>query len=204
MRKLEDIKQIDFGKNKGLVPAVIQDAQTGKVLMMGYMNEESIRVTQEAGKVTFYSRSKERLWTKGESSANYLNLVDILVDCDEDTLLIKVNPDGPTCHTGTDTCWGENNTDQLQFLDYLTSVIHTRKNEDPEKSYTAKMFQKGINKLAQKVGEEAVELVIEAKDNNDDLFKYEAADLLFHYMMLLEAKGFELKDVISILQERHK
>jgi len=204
MRKLEDIKQIDFGKNKGLVPAVIQDAQTGKVLMMGYMNEESIRVTQEAGKVTFYSRSKERLWTKGESSANYLNLVDILVDCDEDTLLIKVNPDGPTCHTGTDTCWGENNTDQLQFLDYLTSVIHTRKNEDPEKSYTAKMFQKGINKLAQKVGEEAVELVIEAKDNNDDLFKNEAADLLFHYMMLLEAKGFELKDVISILQERHK
>ena len=204
MRKLEDIQQIDFSKNDGLVPAVVQDAQTAKVLMMGYMNAESIQVTKDTGNVTFYSRSKKRLWTKGESSKNYLKLVDILIDCDEDTLLVKAHPEGPTCHTGDDTCWSESNTDHLPFLDYLTSVIQTRKNDDPEKSYTAKMFKKGINKLAQKVGEEAVELVIEAKDNDDELFKNEAADLLFHYMMLLEAKGFELKDIIQVLQQRHK
>lgn len=204
MRKLEDIQQIDFSKNDGLVPAVVQDAQTAKVLMMGYMNAESIQVSKETGDVTFYSRSKKRLWTKGESSKNYLKLVDILIDCDEDTLLVKAHPEGPTCHKGDDTCWSENNTDHLPFLDYLTSVIQTRKNDDPKKSYTAKMFKKGINKLAQKVGEEAVELVIEAKDNDDELFKNEAADLLFHYMMLLEAKGFELKDIIQVLQQRHK
>lgn len=204
MRKLVSIDQVDFEKEKGLVPAVIQDAQTGKVLMLGYMNKESLQKTQETGHVTFFSRSKQRLWTKGESSQNYLNVVGILVDCDNDSLLVKVKPEGPTCHTGTDTCWAESNDNNTQFLDYLTEVIKKRRQADPSESYTAMLFSKGINKVAQKVGEEAVELVIEAKDNDANLFKNEAADLLFHYMMLLEAKDYSLHDVIEVLKERHK
>ena len=204
MRKFESIDQIDFEKVNGLVPAVIQDAQTDKVLMLGYMNKEAIEVTRATGHVTFYSRSKQRLWTKGETSKNFLNLIEISIDCDHDTLLVKVNPVGPTCHLGDDTCWNEANDNHLQFLGYLTDVIKKRRQSDPSESYTAKLFSKGINKVAQKVGEEAVELVIEAKDNDDDLFKNEAADLLFHYMMLLEAKDFSLEDIIQVLKQRHK
>lgn len=204
MRNFESIEQVTFDKNSGLVPAVIQDAQSNKVLMLGYMNEAAIKETLSSKKVTFFSRSKQRLWTKGETSNNYLNLVSMSIDCDQDSLLVKVHPEGPTCHKGDDTCWADSNETGGAFLDYLGAVIKERKLQSPEESYTARMFQKGINKLAQKVGEEAVELVIEAKDDNDELFKNEAADLIFHYMMLLEAKGFDLKDVIQILKERHK
>lgn len=204
MRKFESIAQVTFDENTGLVPAIIQDDQSNKVLMLGYMNEAAIGQTLSTGKVTFFSRSKQRLWTKGESSKNYLNLVNISIDCDQDSLLVKVNPEGPTCHTGDDTCWEESNQTGGAFLDYLGEVIKERKSQSPEESYTARMFQKGINKLAQKVGEEAVELVIEAKDDNDELFKNEAADLIFHYMMLLEAKNFSIKDVVKILKERHQ
>ena len=204
MRKLESIDQINFEKVNGLVPAVVQDIKTSKVLMLGYMNEEAIKVSLETGRVTFFSRSKQRLWTKGETSKNFLNLEEIFIDCDKDTLLVKVNPQGPTCHLGDDTCWNESNDNNLHFLGYLTDVIKKRRQADPSESYTAMLFSKGINKVAQKVGEEAVELVIEAKDNDDILFKNEAADLLFHYMMLLEAKDYTLQDIISVLQERHK
>lgn len=204
MRNFESIEQVTFDEITGLVPAIIQDAQSNKVLMLGYMNEAAIEQTLSTEKVTFFSRSKQRLWTKGESSKNYLNLVNISIDCDQDALLVKVNPDGPTCHTGDDTCWEENNETGASFLDYLGEVIKERKSQPPEESYTARMFQKGINKLAQKVGEEAVELVIEAKDDNAELFKNEAADLIFHYMMLLEVKNFSLKDIIKVLKERHK
>lgn len=204
MRNFESIEQVSFDENTGLVPAIIQDAQSNKVLMLGYMNEAAIEETLSAKKVTFFSRSKQRLWTKGESSKNYLNLVSMSIDCDQDALLVKVNPEGPTCHKGDDTCWEESNETGASFLDYLGEVIKERKLQSPEESYTARMFQKGINKLAQKVGEEAVELVIEAKDDNDELFKNEAADLIFHYMMLLEAKGFAFKDVVQILKQRHK
>ncbi len=204
MREFESIEQVVFDQNTGLVPAIIQDAQSNKVLMLGYMNEAAIEETLASKKVTFFSRSKQRLWTKGESSENYLNLVSIAVDCDQDSLLVKVNPEGPTCHKGDDTCWKESNETGASFLDYLGEVIKKRKLESPDESYTARMFQKGINKLAQKVGEEAVELVIEAKDDNEELFKNEAADLIFHYMMLLEAKGFDLKDVVKVLKQRHK
>ncbi len=204
MRKFESIEQIAFDKNTGLVPAIIQDAVSNKVLMLGYMNEASIEQTLNTKKVTFYSRSKQRLWTKGEISNNYLNLVNISVDCDQDALLVKVNPEGPTCHKGDDTCWSEENKTGALFLDYLSEVIRQRKTLSPEESYTARMFEKGINKLAQKVGEEAVELVIEAKDDNADLFKNEAADLIFHFLMLLEAKNFTLENIIEVLKERHK
>jgi len=204
MRELDQIQQIDFSKGDGLVPAIIQDAQTDKVLMLGYMNEAAVEQTKKTQQVTFFSRSKNRLWTKGETSGNYLNLVSIAVDCDQDALLVKVNPVGPACHTGSDTCWEEDNRNDLQFLSYLTDVIKERRKADPSTSYTAQLFARGINKLAQKVGEEAVEVVIEAKDNNDELFKNESADLLFHYMMLLEAKGFGLTDIIHILKSRHK
>lgn len=197
--------QIDYTKNNGLVPAIIQDSNTQKVLMMGYMNEEALQKTQESGKVTFYSRSKKRLWTKGETSGNYLVLKDIKVDCDNDTLLIQAEPIGPVCHTGSDTCWDETNKPTgANFLPYLQSIIRKRKESGDEKSYTKSLFEKGINKIAQKVGEEAVEVVIEAKDNNDDLFKNEAADLLFHYLILLEAKGFSLEEVVKVLEDRHK
>lgn len=196
--------KIDFNKDNGLVPAVIQDVNTNKVLMLGYMNEEAYQKTIATGKVTFFSRSKQRLWTKGEESKNYLNLVTIENDCDDDTLLIKVVPEGPTCHKGTDTCWGDKNTQGFGFLSQLEDVITERKENMSYKSYTASLFKKGINKIAQKVGEEAVEVVIEAKDNNDDLFLNESADLLFHYLILLQAKGFKLNDVVEVLSERHK
>jgi phosphoribosyl-ATP pyrophosphohydrolase/phosphoribosyl-AMP cyclohydrolase len=195
---------IDFDKNGGLVPAVIQDADTDKVLMLGYMNSESFAKTQEEGIVTFYSRSKNRLWTKGETSGNFLKVKTILLDCDQDTLLIKVNPVGPVCHTGADTCFQETNAGKAAFLNYLKEVIRSRKQESAQTSYTASLFSKGINKVAQKVGEEAVELVIEAKDTNNDLFKGEAADLVFHLLVLLEHKNTDLDEVIDVLQQRHK
>jgi phosphoribosyl-ATP pyrophosphohydrolase/phosphoribosyl-AMP cyclohydrolase len=198
--------KIDFTKNNdGLIPAIIQDNETKNVLMLGYMNKEALDKTLETQKVTFFSRSKNRLWTKGEESGNFLNLVSIKNDCDNDTLLIQVNPVGPTCHTGSDTCWQENNNQEYGFISKLESIIQNRKeNADSEKSYVASLFEKGINKIAQKVGEEAIEVVIEAKDSNDDLFLSESADLLFHYLILLQAKGFKLNDVISILKQREK
>jgi phosphoribosyl-ATP pyrophosphohydrolase/phosphoribosyl-AMP cyclohydrolase len=196
---------IDFKKSPdGLVPAVVQDADTYKVLMLGYMNGEALEQTQKEGKVTFFSRSKQRLWTKGEESGNFLLVKDISVDCDNDTLLIKAVPLGPVCHTGADTCWDEKNHRE-DFLALLEETIAARRLEgDPEKSYVARLFGKGINKIAQKVGEEAVELVIEAKDHDEKLFLDEAADLLFHYLILLNAKGYNLQDVTNVLRERHK
>lgn len=196
--------KIDYTKNDGLVPAIIQDADTQKVLMLGYMNEEAYQKTIETQKVTFFSRSKNRLWTKGEESGNILQLIDIKVDCDQDTLLIQAKPYGPTCHTGTDTCWGEINQNELTFLSKLEAIIQDRKENPTDESYTTSLFKKGINKVAQKVGEEAVEVVIEAKDDNDDLFLNESADLLYHYLILLQAKGFKLQDVVSILKNRAK
>lgn len=197
--------KIDFNKNKdGLVPAIIQDAITKNVLMLGYMNEEAFEKTIASKKVTFFSRTKNRLWTKGEESGNVLHLVDYKLDCDNDTLLISVNPEGPTCHKGTDTCWAEENGASYGFLSTLENVIEERKNSaNGESSYVASLFEKGINKMAQKVGEEAVEVVIEAKDNNDELFLSESADLLFHYLILLQAKGFKLNDIVEILKSRH-
>ncbi|MFZ4770570.1 MAG: bifunctional phosphoribosyl-AMP cyclohydrolase/phosphoribosyl-ATP diphosphatase HisIE [Ferruginibacter sp.] len=195
--------KIDYNKyTDGLVPAIIQDDTTGKVLMLGFMNEAAVAKTQELQKVTFFSRSKNRLWTKGEESGNYLLLKDIKADCDNDSLLIKAIPQGPTCHTGADTCWDETNIPN-SFLLELEAVIRDRKNNPTESSYTSSLFAKGINKIAQKVGEEAVEIVIEAKDDNKDLFLGEAADLLFHYLILLQAKGFVLNDVEAVLKERH-
>ena len=198
--------EIDFKKyNDGLVPAIIQDNITHKVLMLGYMNEEAFLKTNQLKQVTFFSRSKQRLWTKGEESGNFLELVSIAVDCDNDALLLKVNPKGPVCHKGTDTCWQEENVSEYGFLSALEKIIQKRKeNPENENSYIASLFRKGINKIAQKVGEEAVEVVIEAKDSNDDLFLNESADLLFHYMILLRAKGFTLQDVEKILRQRHK
>lgn len=187
-----------------LIPAVIQDASTQKVLMQGYMNAEAFEMTQQLKKVTFYSRSKQRLWTKGEESGHFLIVQSILLDCDFDCLLIKVTPQGPTCHKGTDTCWGEENSDTLAVLLELESIIAERKKEDSDESYVASLFRKGINKIAQKVGEEAVETIIEAKDNQSDLFLNESADLLFHYLILLQAKGFKLDDITRILAERKK
>ena len=188
----------------GLIPAIIQDAQTKTVLMLGYMTEESIQKTKDTKRVTFFSRSKQRLWTKGEESGNFLNLVSIKNDCDHDTLLIQVIPEGPTCHKGTDTCWEEDNTDSFGFLTELEDIISQRKeNASSDTSYVASLFEKGINKIAQKVGEEAVETVIEAKDTNDDLFLNESADLLFHYLILLQAKGYKLNDIVNVLKSRH-
>jgi phosphoribosyl-ATP pyrophosphohydrolase/phosphoribosyl-AMP cyclohydrolase len=186
----------------GLVPAIVQDADTLRVLMLGFMNAPALAATEQTGKVTFFSRSKQRLWTKGEESGHFLLLKDIKVDCDEDTLLIQAHPQGPTCHTGADTCWGEENKGG-DFLSYLEGVIASRKGASPDSSYTASLFSKGINKVAQKVGEEAVELVIEAKDDNKSLFLGEAADLMFHYLVLLQAKGYQLDEVISVLKQRH-
>jgi phosphoribosyl-ATP pyrophosphohydrolase/phosphoribosyl-AMP cyclohydrolase len=195
---------VDFNKNPdGLVPAIIQDASTNKILMLGYMNDKALQKTIESKLVTFFSRTKQRLWTKGEESGNVLNLVDITLDCDSDSLLIKVNPKGPTCHKGSDTCWNEANAESYGFISQLEETIASRiEAGDSEKSYVASLFAKGINKIAQKVGEEAVEVVIEAKDNNDALFLDESADLLFHYLMLLQAKGFKLNDVVSVLKQR--
>ncbi|GAB3707225.1 bifunctional phosphoribosyl-AMP cyclohydrolase/phosphoribosyl-ATP diphosphatase HisIE [Spirosoma flavus] len=199
--------ELNFDKSPdGLIPAVIQDAQTGKVLMLGYMNREAYDKTVAENVVTFFSRSKQRLWTKGETSNNFLHVQEIRVDCDGDTLLIKANPAGPVCHTGADTCFDEVNqrtTGKGQFLNYLQGIIHDRKVNPSEKSYTTTLFNRGVNKIAQKVGEEAVELVIEAKDSNDDLFKGEAADLLFHFLVLLEQKNIDLDDIIAVLEHRH-
>ena len=196
--------KIDFAKSAdGLVPAIIQDASTHKVLMLGYMSEESLEKTREEGKVVFYSRSKKRLWMKGEESGHFLIVESIKEDCDQDTLLIRVRPTGPVCHTGSDTCFDERNlTDN--FLIALENVIIDRKQNPREKSYTTELFTKGINRMAQKVGEEAVELVIEAKDSNEELFLNEAADLLYHYLVLLVAKGYTLEDVMEVLKKRHK
>jgi phosphoribosyl-AMP cyclohydrolase / phosphoribosyl-ATP pyrophosphohydrolase len=197
--------KIDFTKNNGLVPVIIQDASTKTVLMLGYMNQEAIDKTLEIKKVTFFSRSKNRLWTKGEESGNFLNLVSIKNDCDNDTLLIQVNPVGETCHKGSDTCWQESNNQEYGFISKLEKAIQSRKESaTSDNSYVASLFEKGINKIAQKVGEEAVEVVIEAKDNNDNLFLSESADLLFHYLILLQAKGFKLDDVVEVLKSREK
>ncbi|KOY85404.1 phosphoribosyl-ATP pyrophosphatase [bacterium 336/3] len=196
---------MQFNKNTdGLIPVIIQDNNTQKVLMLGYMNEEAFEKTQKEQVVTFYSRTKQRLWTKGETSGNFLKVKDIKIDCDKDTILIKAEPLGVVCHTGADTCFEEENKDNLFFINHLRKVIQERKNQIPETSYTASLFAKGINKIAQKVGEEAIELVIEAKDNNQDLFLGEAADLLFHYLVLLEAKNISLNQVIEVLEKRHK
>ena len=197
---------IDFNKNaEGLVPAIIQDATSKNVLMLGFMNQEALEITQNTKKVTFFSRTKNRLWTKGEESGNFLNLVDLKLDCDNDTLLIFVNPVGPTCHTGSDTCWNDSNLTSYGFISKLEETIENRiENADASNSYVASLFKKGINKIAQKVGEEAVEVIIEAKDTNDELFLNESADLLFHYLLLLQAKGFKMKDVVTVLKGREK
>ena len=198
--------KVDFSKNTdGLVPAIIQDATTKNVLMLGYMNESALVQTQQSNKVTFYSRTKKRLWTKGEESGNFLNVVDIVLDCDSDTLLIQVNPQGPTCHTGSDTCWNKENKPSYGFLSTLENTIVTRvANGNSEDSYVASLFDKGIHKIAKKVGEEAVEVVIEAMDNNKQLFLEESADLLFHYLMLLHAKETSLDEVVQLLASRQK
>lgn len=195
---------MDFNKSEeGLIPAIVQDAETKNVLMLGYMNEEAYNKTLESKKVTFYSRSRKRLWTKGEESGNYLHLVTISLDCDEDTFLVNVIPEGPTCHKGTDTCWGATNKAEYGFLTTLEKVISERKeNTENANSYIASLFREGINKIAQKVGEEAVEVIIEAKDNNEPLFLNESADLLFHYLVLLQAKNTSLNEVVRILKAR--
>lgn len=204
---------IDFTKNTdGLIPAIIQDVETKNVLMLGYMNQEAFDTTLSTNKVTFFSRTKNRLWTKGEESGNFLNLVSFALDCDNDTLLIQVKPVGPTCHKGTATCWNEENKQNFGFLSQLEQTIQQRKElselgsdlRQNNNSYVASLFEKGINKIAQKVGEEAVEVVIEAKDSNDDLFLSESADLLFHYLILLQAKGYQLNDVVNVLKNREK
>ncbi len=200
---------MDFNKHDGLVPAIVQDAASKVVLMLGFMNPEALEKTREEGKVTFYSRTKKRLWTKGEESGNYLQVVEILEDCDQDTLLIKARPAGPVCHTGNDTCFQESNPgtsprDELEFITRLQELIHDRKARMPEDSYTTALFRAGINKIAQKVGEETVELIIEAKDENEELFLNEAADLFYHLLVLLAAKGNDIRDVVSILEKRHK
>jgi phosphoribosyl-ATP pyrophosphohydrolase/phosphoribosyl-AMP cyclohydrolase len=192
---------INFTKLNGLVPCIVQDASTSKVLMLGFMNEEAYQKTVQDKRVTFFSRSKQRLWTKGETSGNFLELVDILIDCDQDTLLVKANPKGPACHTGADTCFNEKNDDWN--LSSLEAIIQDRKANPQKGSYTNKLLDSGINKVAQKVGEEAVELVIEAKDDNKDLFLGEASDLLYHYLVLLTAKGYTLNEVLDVLKKRH-
>ena len=197
--------ELNFSKSPdGLLPAIVQDATTKTVLMLGYMNEEALQHTQASGKVTFFSRSKQRLWTKGEESGHFLNLVSLKADCDLDTLLIQAKPQGPTCHKGTDSCWGEENKASYGFLTELENTIAQRKAADDDDSYVASLFRKGINKIAQKVGEEAVETVIEAKDNDEALFLNESADLLFHYLILLQAKGYQLSDIVRTLEERKR
>lgn len=194
---------LDFGKMNGLVPAIIQDNYTQKVLMLGFMNEEAYNKTVETGKVTFFSRTKNRLWTKGEESGNFLHVVSITADCDNDTLLIKVNPAGPVCHTGADTCWGEKNEQDIMFLKELQDFIDKRHEEMPEKSYTTSLFKSGVNKMAQKVGEEAVETIIEACNGTNERLIYEGADLLYHLIVLLTSKGYRIEDLARELKERH-
>jgi len=196
--------KLDFEKQNGLIPAIVQDYRTQKVLMLGFMNEEAYKKTLDTKLATFFSRSRNELWTKGETSGNYLHVKEINVDCDHDTILLKANPAGPVCHTGKDTCFDEENKVGAEFIEYLSKVIKDRKENPTGKSYTSSLFEKGINKIAQKVGEEAIELVIESKDNNKDLFLNEAADLLFHYLVLLEAKGIDLSEVMEVLESRHK
>ena len=195
--------KLDFQKTGGLIPTVIQDVNTNKVLMLGYMNEESLKITEEIGKVTFFSRSKNRLWTKGEESGNFLKVVSITPDCDNDTLLIKVHPDGPVCHTGADTCWNQENKTDISFLAYLQDFITKRHTEMPEGSYTTSLFQSGVNKMAQKVGEEAVETVIEACNGTNERLIYEGSDLLYHLIVLLTSKGYRIEDLARELKERH-
>jgi len=195
---------IDFDKQGGLLPAIIQDDKTNKVLMLGYMSKESLAKTKEIGKVTFFSRSKQRLWTKGEESGNFLYVVSIKEDCDKDTLLIKVNPVGPVCHTGSDTCFDETNDEDIMFLKYLQDFIDKRKQEMPEGSYTTSLFKKGVNRMAQKVGEEAVETVIEATNGTQEGFIYEASDLIYHLIVLLSSKGLRMEDLARELKKRHK
>lgn len=205
MNEFKDINKINFNKLDGLVPAVVQDNSTLKVLMVGFMNKEALAKTKETGKVTFFSRTKNRLWTKGEESGNFLNVVSMLVDCDDDTLLIKVDPVGPVCHTGADTCFSETNQNRsLQFLSYLQDFIDKRKAEMPEGSYTTSLFQKGTPKITQKVGEEAVETIIGAMANDDENFIYEAGDLLYHLIVLLTHKGYRIEDIVRELEKRHK
>ena len=194
---------LNFDKLGGILPAIIQDAQTNEVLMLGFMNQEAYEKTLSDGKVTFFSRTKERLWTKGEESGNFMDVVEILEDCDADTLLIRANPQGPACHTGMRTCFGETVQDDLSFLQNLQAILQSRKEELPEKSYTSKLFRSGPRKIAKKVGEEAAELIIEAMDSDDELFLNEAADLLFHMTILLVDRGYRLEDVVKILKERH-
>lgn len=194
----------DFSKLDGLIPAVVQDADTLQVLMVGFMNEEAYQKTLETGQVTFFSRTRNALWTKGETSGNFLEVRDLVLDCDQDTLLVRAHPVGPTCHTGADTCFYPENKPTYGFLSQLAGIIRKRRGESPETSYTASLFAKGMNKIAQKVGEEAVEVVIEAKDDNRDRFLNESADLLFHWMVLLEAKGVDLDEVVGVLRERNK
>ncbi len=195
---------VDFEKMGGLVPAIIQDATTRKVLMLGFMNEEALKKTQETGKVTFWSRTRKTLWTKGETSGNFLNVVEIMNDCDQDTLLIKVNPTGPVCHTGADTCWNEKNeANPLLFLSELSDFIEKRHQEMPEGSYTTSLFKDGLNRMAQKVGEEALELVIEATNGTNDRLIYEGSDMLYHLIVLLTSKGLRIEQMAAELQERH-
>ena len=197
--------ELNFSKNKdGLIPVIIQDSISKTVLMLEYMNDEAIRKTKKTGNVTFYSRTKKRLWTKGEESGNFLRLVNMKVDCDNDTILIYVKPEGPTCHLGTDSCWGEKNLSKFGYLSQLEEIIADRKKDDKKNSYVASLFREGINKIAQKVGEEATETIIEAKDENKQLFLNESADLLFHYLILLQAKGFRLSDVEKVLLTRKR
>ena len=196
--------ELNFEKMGGLLPAIIQDNNTGKVLMLGFMNEEAYKKTIETGKVTFYSRTRQLLWTKGETSGNFLQVVNILQDCDQDTLLIKVVPAGPVCHTGADTCFGERNQEDIMFLKYLQNVIERRRQEMPEGSYTTSLFQKGVNRMAQKVGEEAVETVIEATNGTEDRLIYEASDLIYHLIVLLTSKGLRIEDLARELERRHK
>lgn len=195
--------ELDFEKMNGLIPAIIQDNSTQKVLMLGFMNQEAYQKTVETGKVTFFSRTKNRLWTKGEESGNFLHVVSIKADCDNDTLLIMVNPVGPVCHTGTDTCWGDKNEQDIMFLKELQDFIDRRRQEMPEKSYTTSLFNSGVNKMAQKVGEEAVETVIEACNGTDERLIYEGADLLYHLIVLLTYKGYRIEDLARELKERH-
>ncbi|MCY1720495.1 bifunctional phosphoribosyl-AMP cyclohydrolase/phosphoribosyl-ATP diphosphatase HisIE [Prolixibacteraceae bacterium Z1-6] len=205
MKELKNISQVDFNKMDGLVPAIIQDAETQMVLMLGFMNKEALAKTQEIGKVTFFSRTKDRLWTKGEESGNFMNVVSMAIDCDNDTLLIKVNPVGPVCHKGTDTCFDESNSaSEIQFLSYLQDFIDKRKAEMPEGSYTTSLFQKGTRKITQKVGEEAVETIIGAMANDDENLIYEAGDLLYHLIVLLAHKGYRIEDIVRELKKRHK
>jgi phosphoribosyl-AMP cyclohydrolase / phosphoribosyl-ATP pyrophosphohydrolase len=196
--------ELDFEKQGGLIPAIVQDAQTHKVLMLGYMNREAYEKTLAEGKVTFYSRSKQRLWTKGETSSNFLYVKQLLIDCDQDTILVKATPAGVVCHTGADTCFGETNQGKAAFLNHLQQKIRSKRASRNPNSYTFKLFEEGLNRIVQKVGEEAIELVIEAKDQNADLFKGEAADLLFHFLVLLEAKNTDLDEIIGVLQERER